>query len=362
MRGPLRVGILCPYTLAVPGGVQTHVLALASALEADGVRADVIAPTDDADAGEFEVVVRSLGASVPVPTNGSTARIALGPTTAWRAMRIAEDYDVLHVHEPLVPGAALMTSARAKRPRIGTFHAASDGYWGYRIGRPLLQLAWDGLSMRTAVSDAAIGRVRPYFDGAVDVEPNGVDVDGFASAAPLSDPNGRDSRVVLFIGRDEPRKGLPVLRRAFVAVRDALPDAELWIAGPGTGSQRGDGIRAFDRVDTPTLRSLYRSADVFCAPARFGESFGVVLLEAMSAGAAVVATDIEGYAAVARDGQEAVLVAPDDVDALASALVEVCTDDTRRSELVAAGARRARDFDWTHLAARMRERYERVLS
>lgn len=358
----MRVGIVCPYTLAVPGGVQTHVLALAAALEADGLRADVLAPTDDADPGGFDVVVRSLGASVPVPTNGSTARIALGPTTAWRALRIADDYDVLHVHEPLVPGAALMLSSRAKPPRVGTFHAASDGYWGYRVGRPLLQHGWDGLALRTAVSESAIGRVRPYFDGPVEIEPNGVQVGRFSEAVARSPRDGRDRRIVLFVGRDEPRKGLPVLCEAFARVREALPETELWLAGPGTGTQRGPGVTAFDLVDDATLRSLYRSADVFCAPALYGESFGVVLLEAMSAGAAVVATDIDGYAAVARDGVEAVLVSPDDPVALADAMCRVLSDDALRGALVDAGARRARAFDWPELAARMRERYERVLA
>ncbi|MCC7076668.1 MAG: glycosyltransferase family 4 protein [Acidimicrobiia bacterium] len=361
MTEPLRVGILCPYSLAWPGGVQTHVLAVARALEGRGVRADVLAPTDGVRI-DTDVRVRSLGRAVPVPANGSTARIALGPQAIANALRFARSYDLVHLHEPLVPGAALAVALRRPVPLVGTFHAASEGgYWGYALGRPLMRPAWNHLDTRLAVSKAARERVTRYFDGAIDLFPNGVDVRRHAEASPY----GRSAaeHVVLFVGRDEPRKGLRHLIDAFAEVREAAPGVELWIAGPDTDSIRGTGIRSFGRVDDTTLASLFRGADVFCAPSTFGESFGIVLLEAMAAGTPVVATDIPGYAAVARpDRDEAVLVPPGDTAALAGALVSVLSDFARRERMRQAGRARAAEFDWEKLSGDLASRYRDLVS
>lgn len=355
----LRVGILCPYSLAWPGGVQTHVLSVAQALEAHGVRADVLAPTDGRRI-DTPVRVRSLGRSVPLPANGSTARIALGPACVRRALKLSRAYDLVHVHEPLVPGAALAASLRRPVPLVGTFHAASEGgYWGYALGKPIMASAWRHLDLRLAVSDAAADRVTRYFTGPVERFPNGVDVDRFASAEPFG-RSGAES-VILFVGRDEPRKGLRHLLGAFEEVRSALGGVQLWIAGPETESLRGNAIRSFGLVDDATLASLFKAADVFCAPSTFGESFGIVLLEAMSAGTPVVATDIPGYAAVARaEKGEGVLVAPGDERALAGALLAVLADATRRDAMSRAGKARASEFDWAVLAGRLADHYRRI--
>ncbi len=356
----LRVGILCPYSLRWPGGVQNHVLGLARALGGEGVDAEILAPTDMAPAPATDVEVVSLGVSVPLPANGSVARIGLDPVASVRAALSARRFDVVHVHEPLVPGVALSAVLAAKGPVVGTFHAASEGYWGYRWGRRLLRPAWDRLAARLAVSEAAVARVAPYFVGDVEVVPNGVDTARFADGTPLVERDLDEGPVVLFLGRDEPRKGLDVLVAAWAAVRERVPGAALWVAGPGTEGVQALGVRAFGEVEDEFVPALYASADVFCAPARGGESFGVVLAEAMAAGLAVVATDIPGYAAVARPDAEAVLVPPDSPEALAGALAGVLGDSALRERLAAAGRSRAAEFDWSVVAGRVLGVYERV--
>ncbi len=359
----LRVALVSPYSLAVPGGVQNHVLSLVPALGDLGVDATVLAPCDGVDAAGFGVPVVSLGRSLPVPANGSTARIGLNPAGVYRLRRALGDFDVVHVHEPLVPGVGLAAAWQKRLPSVGTFHAASDGgYWPYRAFNSLLGVAWRRLNVRTAVSEAALERVRPYFDGPVEIVPNGFDAARFADAVALPERANAPGPVLLFLGRDEPRKGLDVMRHAFRRVRAVAGDVSLWLAGPGTERVDDPGTLAFGGVDDATLASLYVSADIFCAPARFGESFGIVLLEAMAAGAAVVASAIDGYAAVARDGAEALLVTPGDDAALGDAIVRMLADPGLRERLTAAGRARAGEFDWRALAPRVAALYEQALA
>lgn len=352
---------MCPYSLGTPGGVQAHVLALGRALRGLDVDATVVGPTDGADLGDAGVPVIALGRSLGLRVNGSTAPLALGPVVALRTRTAVRGFDLVHVHEPLQFAVSLTATTTAPHPVVGTFHAAADSMIWYAALRPLFRRAVARLDAAWAVSDAAAALVGRYFGTRLPIEPNGVEVGRFAGATPLPERADVTGPVVLFVGRDEPRKGLDVLLAAWPAVRAARPGAQLWVAGPGTESVAGDAVRAFGTVDDATLPRLYRSADVYCSPARFGESFGIVLLEAMAAGTAVVASDIPGYAAVSRSGECGRLVPVGDGGALAAELVDLTGDPVARTALTAAGRRRAAEFDWPGVAARMAGHYEAVL-
>lgn len=358
----MRVAIVCPYSLGTPGGVQAHVVALGRALRGLGVDATVVGPTDGADLGDVGVPVVALGRSLGLHVNGSTAPLALGPLVAARTRAAVRGFDVVHVHEPLQFAVSLTATATAPHPVVGTFHAAADSLVWYAALRPLFRRAVARLDAAWAVSAAAADLVEKYFGTRPPIEPNGVEVARFAGAAPLGARVDVGGPVVLFVGRDEPRKGLDILLRAWPAVRAAHSGAELWVAGPGTESVAGAGVRAFGMVDEATLPRLYRSADIYCSPARFGESFGIVLLEAMAAGTAVVASDIPGYAAVSRGGECCRLVPVDDSDALAAALVDLAGDRGARDALVDAGRGRAAEFDWPGVAARMASHYDAAVA
>lgn len=358
----MRVAVVCPYSLGVPGGVQTHVLALGRALRTLGVDATVVGPTDGDLASDPGVPVVSLGRSVGLSVNGSTAPLAIGPVVAARARAAVRGFDVVHVHEPLQFAVSLTATATAPHPVVGTFHAAAESMVWYAAFRPLFRRAVARLDASWAVSAAAASLVDRYFGVRPPIEPNGVEVARFADAEPLAQRAGVDGPVVLFVGRDEPRKGLDVLLDAWPRVCAAHPGAELWVAGPGTDTTTGPGVRAFGAVDEGTLPRLYRSADLYCSPARFGESFGIVLLEAMAAGTAVVASDIAGYAAVSRDGECCRLAPVGDPGALAAAVVELLDDPGARERLVGAGHARAAEFDWPGVAARMAAHYEAAMA
>jgi phosphatidylinositol alpha-mannosyltransferase len=311
--------------------------------------------------------VRSLGRTVGLPVNGSVARLSVGPFVAARTVAALRGFDVVHVHEPLQFAVSLAATSSAHHPVVGTFHAAADRLVLYSAFRPLFRKVLRRLDAAFAVSDAAADLVQRYFGFRPPIEPNGVDVARFADATALPERASVAGPVVLFLGRDEPRKGLDVLRGAWPSVRGRVDGAELWIAGPGTESVAGDGMRSFGAVSDEEVGRLYASADLYCSPARFGESFGLVLLEAMAAGTPVVASDIPGYAAVARGslaGSEdpaARLVPKDDPESLADAIVDVLTHPEEAERLVGAGRGRAAEYDWPGLAARMAAHYERVL-
>lgn len=354
----VRIGLVSPYSLTVPGGVQGQVMGLARALRGQGHVARVLGPCDGPPP---EPGVTSLGNCVPLAANGSVAPIAPDPSCALRTIRALRDegFDVVHLHEPLVPGPCMTSAVMATAPLVGTFHAAgySASYrWG---GRPLRWLA-ERLDLRCAVSEAAATLARRHLGGRYDVLPNGIEVERFSKA----DPWPSEGPTILFVGRHEPRKGLAVL---VDAMADVPGEVRLWVAGDGPETARLRAATAEDphitwlgRVDEAELARRMRGADVVCAPSLHGESFGVVLLEAMAAGTAVVATDLVGYASVARADMEALLVPPGDAPALGAALRRVLTDPVLAAELTAAGAERADELSMDHLAERYLERYAAV--
>lgn len=351
----MRIGLVCPYSLSLPGGVQGQVLGLARALRALGHPTRVLGPTDGPPP---EVGVTSLGPSVALAANGSMAPIAPAPACARRTIAALadEDFDVVHLHEPLVPGPCLTTLVVGDTPLVGTFHAAGVSAAYRWVARPL---AWAAgrLGVRCAVSDEAALLARRSLGGSYHVLPNGVEVARFAGAEPWP----TDGPTILFLGRHEPRKGLAVLIEALARMS---PDVCLWAAGDGPDTARLRAATAGDarvswlgRISDAERSSRLRGADVLCAPSLHGESFGVVLLEAMAAGAVVVASDLTGYAAVARGDREALLVPPGDAEALAGALTLALAQPHRAAALVEAGRARARELSMERLAERYLDLY-----
>jgi phosphatidylinositol alpha-mannosyltransferase len=302
-----------------------------------------------------------------VPYNGSIARLAFGPRVAARvgvALRRARP-DVVHVHEPFAPSVGLLAVLRSRAPAVATFHASAPSSRAYRAAAPALRPLYRRLAARIAVSDEARRTVERIFGNSIHVIPNGVDLERFSSVPP---PAGS---MILFIGRLEPRKGARVLVDSFVRLRERGVGASLVIVGEG-GERAAcewavpdalrDDVTFVGRVDPAELATVIGHAAVVCTPSLGGESFGIVLLEAMAAGRPVVATSIPGYAAVARDGVDALLVPPGDAGALASALERVVTDPALGLRLGLSGRERARRYDWPVVAGEVEEVYREALA
>jgi phosphatidylinositol alpha-mannosyltransferase len=353
----MRVAVFSPFSLARPGGVQGQVLGLARALRDLGVDARVYAPCDGAPP---EPGVTMLGRSIPVAANGSVAPIAPDPAAQLRTLRAlrAEAPDVIHLHEPFAPGPNWTVILATRMRTVATFHSA--GHHMYLPFRPLCR--WAGrsrLAAIAAVSEAARLTTEHELGVPVQVMANGVEIDHFAKA----DPWPAERPAILFAGRHEPRKGLRVLLDAFAGLEHR---ADLWVVGLGPETdelRRRDqpGVHWLGQVTDVELARRMKAATVFCAPSLHGESFGVVLLEAMAAGTPVVASDIDGYRDVARDELDALLVAPGSPVELRRALDRVLDDRLLREELADAGSLRAQTFSMTRLAEDYAALYERAL-
>jgi phosphatidylinositol alpha-mannosyltransferase len=346
----LRVGLVCPYSLTIPGGVQAQVLGLARELRRKGHEARVLAPCDGPPPEAF---VTPLGDSLPTSANGSVAPLAPDPSSTLRTIRALNDeqFDVLHVHEPLAPGPTVTALVVHPAPVVGTFHAAGRSSSYQILGRALTVTGIVArIDRRVVVSRDALALAEAYFPGHYDVLYNGVETTEIRATA----PHPAAGPTVLFVGRHEERKGLGVL---LAAMGQLGPEVRCWVAGHGPDTellreQYADDARIewLGRISDPEKVARMRGASVFCAPSLHGESFGVVLVEAMAAGTPVVASALDGYRNVATDGVDAVLVPPGDVDALAAALRGVLEDPARADELRQAGARRADDFSMSALA------------
>lgn len=354
----MRIGIVCPYSISVPGGVQEQVLGLARALRAKGVAARVLAPTDGPPPDGW---VTPLGSSLPTPANGSVAPIAPDLSAQLRLIRAVRDegFDVLHLHEPMVPGPCMTACLVKPAPLVGTFHAAGN-HASYQLLNPAIRWLAGRLDVRATVSAEAEALALEQLGGSYERAFNGIEVERFASVEPWP----TEGSTIFFLGRHEPRKGLDVLL-------DALPrlpsDVHIWVGGEGPDTERlklrhaGDPrVQWLGRLSDMEKRRRLKAADVFCAPSLRGESFGVVLLEAMAGGAAIVAADLSGYRLVARPGRDGLLVPPGDADALGAALVRVLDDDSLRARLVESGTARAQAFSMDSLADLYLDLYQRV--
>lgn len=363
----MRIGMVCPYSFDVPGGVQAHVVELAHVFIERGHEVSVLAPA----AGETDLpdyVVRA-GPALAIPYNGSVSRVNFSPKGYLTLRRwIAENgFDVLHVHEPNAPSISMLSLMVASGPIVTTFHTATSRSLWLSTFQGILRPYHERIAGKIAVSELARRwQMESLGSDAVEI-PNGINVAGFADAQPLDGypwPGGS----VLFLGRfDEPRKGIDILMRALPAVVEQFPDVRVLVVGGG--NQRALRRRAGDladhlvflgQVDDATKARALRSVDVYCAPNLGGESFGIVLVEAMAAGAAVIASSLNAFRRVLDDGRAGRLVATGSPEKLAAGIVGLLGDPGARAELVAAGRVRADRYDWSRVADQILRVYDTV--
>jgi phosphatidylinositol alpha-mannosyltransferase len=373
----VRVGLVCPYSYTYPGGVLAHVEALAEELRERGHEVRVLAPVDPDDrltrvlhrgsaptvrelppADEFVGLGRTLG----LPANGAVSTLTYSPETAsilGHELRSGW-YDVLHVHEPNAGVVPWYTIENARMPVVGTFHAYATKPVPMAIGNLAGQRRlFNKLSLRVAVSDAARWTGERFYGGRYRIIPNGIDL-----TRPLHGPKPKNDRLeLLFVGRAEERKGLPVLMRAFEALRGAGVDAHLTVAGATRDEVaplllETEGVDIAGRVSEEEKWRLLHDADLLCAPSLGGESFGIVLLEALASGTPVICSDIPGYRDVVRDDVEGRLVAPGDPAALGEAIRALAVRRGHREALGVAARERAERFAWPHVAEEVEQAYE----
>ena len=365
----MRVGIVCPYSFDAPGGVQFHIRDFASVLAEQGHEVSVLAPAEDS--AELPAFVVPTGSSVAVPYNGSVARLSFGlVATAKVARWLAEgNFDILHIHEPIVPSLGMLALWQAKVPTVGTFHSAQDHSRAMHLVSPAVQPLLEKLDARIAVTNEARRTVADHLGGDAFVIPNGVFVNDFTvapKAAWAGRRHGASAPTIAFLGRlDEPRKGLPVFAAAIPAVLAAVPEARFLIAGRGEAADvraalAGYNVEFLGGISEEDKAALFASVDVYVAPQTGGESFGIVLVEAMAGGALVVASDIPAFRAVIDDGAAGLSFGVGDSADLARVLLHALADgaaDTRAY----AGTWVLR-FDWETVAARVLEVYSTVLA
>jgi phosphatidylinositol alpha-mannosyltransferase len=373
----VKIALVSPYDFAYPGGVCIHISCLAQQFRRMGHEVRVIAPASKA-VTDFNDRFIPIGRPRPVPTgSGTIARLTL---SLWLSSRIKkvlerEKFDIIHLHEPLMPMLCTTVLRLAPTATVGTFHA-TDGRPGYNLGRPFsrffLKKWFRKLDGKIAVSQAARKFALSHFPGYYNIIPNGVDLEHFSpEVAPIE--RFKDGKLnILFVGRMEKRKGLSYLLEAFGRIKQEVPDSRLIVVGPGTrlrrryekkvAKKRLQDVVFVGFASYQDLPRYYQTADVFCAPATGSESFGIVLLEAMALGKPIVASDIEGYAGVVSDGVDGVLVPPKDSPSLAQALINLLKDEPRRREMGAKGRAKALKYGWESIAGTILDYYKRVLS
>ncbi|NBM16406.1 glycosyltransferase family 4 protein [Streptomyces sp. GC420] len=378
----MKIGIVCPYSWDVPGGVQFHIRDLAAHLIRLGHEVSVLAPADDDT--PLPPYVVSAGRAVPVPYNGSVARLNFGFLSAARVRRWLHEgtFDVIHIHEPASPSLGLLACWAAQGPIVATFHTSNPRSRAMIAAYPILQPALEKISARIAVSEYARRTLVEHLGGDAVVIPNGVDVGFFAGAEPRPEWQSEEARgtvgagggrraggTIGFIGRiDEPRKGLPVLMKALPGILDAMPETRLLVAGRGDEDEAVESlpeemrsrVEFLGMVSDEDKARLLRSVDLYVAPNTGGESFGIILVEAMSAGAPVLASDLDAFAQVLDQGEAGELFANEDADALADAAVRLLGDPARRAELRARGSAHVRRYDWSTVGADILAVYETV--
>ncbi len=369
----LRIGIVCPYSFEAPGGVQFHIRDLAEALIAQGHEVGVLVAADDDT--PLAPYMTSAGGAIPLRYNGSVARMTFGPVAAAKVRRwlVQGDFDILHLHEPVTPSLSMLALWIATGPIVATFHTSMPRSRALQVAYPFVRPGLEKIDARIAVSEDARRTLTEHLGGDAVVIPNGVYVEPFASAQPDPRWTGTPERpTIAFLGRlDEPRKGLPVLTSAIPAVLEQIPGARFLVAGRGDQG-KADAIAALGEhasaveflggISDEEKAALLSSVDVYVAPQTGGESFGIVLVEAMSAGTCVVASDLGAFRRVLEEGEAGVLFRNGDGDHLAKVLVDVLRDPERRKEVVAVASEAVQRYDWSVVTREVLTVYEMVLA
>lgn len=365
----MRVGLVCPYSFDAPGGVQFHIRDLAEHLIGLGHDVSVLAPAEEGT--EVPDYLVSVGGAVPVRYNGSVARLSFGPAVAARTTRwlTAGQFDVVHIHEPFAPSVGMIALRRSEAPVVATFHSAQERSRALQIAYPLVRPGLEQISARIAVSEDARRTVVEHLGGDAVVIPNGVNTGYFAAATPTPAWQGTPERPTLaFLGRlDEPRKGLQVLMAAVPAIRARWPGLRVLVAGSGDLSAATAGlgehaaaVEGLGRISDAEKASLFASVDAYIAPQTGGESFGIVLVEAMSAGTSVIASDLNAFRRVLDDGGSGFLFSTGDSGSLADTVIRTLSDPAERQRRREHAGRAVRRFDWDEVAARILDVYAMV--
>jgi phosphatidylinositol alpha-mannosyltransferase len=366
----MKIGIVTPYAYPLPGGVNDHVGSLYRVLRARGHDVRIITSSHGLQKASEGDIIR-VGKGFSVPFNGSMGTITLSPSylAQMRAILERERFDVLHYHEPFVPFLSLVTLTLSTSVNVGTFHAFGGLSISYEFGKRMLGHYAGKLHGRIAVSPAARHFISRYFPGEYKIVPNGVEPGRYQRAVPIA--RYRDGVPnILFVGRMEPRKGLIHLLRAFRKLQRDGVRARLLLVGTGPGEREArryvltrqlDDVEFLGRVSEAQKAQLFKTADIYVSPATGRESFGIVLLEAMSAGAPVICSDIHGYRGVVRRERDGILVEPGNADALAASIRRLIDDPALRAQLSRAGEERAQLFTWERVGQAVEEYYGFVI-
>jgi phosphatidylinositol alpha-mannosyltransferase len=360
----LRIGLVCPYSWDVPGGVQNHIRDLAEFLLNNGHHVEVLAPaTESADLPEYVV---SAGRAVSIPYNGAVARVlfGVGANSRVRSWINDGDFDLLHLHEPAIPSLSLLACWAGEGAMVGTFHAAAKYQKAIVAIGPILEPVIEKLSARIAVSESARLTLTAHLETDAIVIPNGIYADNYRDGSSRSEWTGN---TIGFLGRfEEDRKGLPVLLDALPIISRFIPDIRVLIAGPGDSEvvlekvdpQLRNRVEFLGKISESDKTDFLASVSLYIAPNTGGESFGIILAEAMAGGAAVVASDIPAFADVLGNGEFGALFESENSESLAKVIIDLVRDDSKRKELAAAGAVHAQRFDWSQVGEEIFEVYE----
>ncbi len=368
----MKIAMVSPYDFTWPGGVTAHVSHLAKELGRSGHQVQVLAPHSPSRTCEDADTFVPLGRSVPLPSGGSIARVSL----SWwlyrkvRSLLQEEDFDIIHLHEPMAPILPLCVLEFSHAVNVGTFHATNNNSHLYKLSQPITKRWHQRLHGGIAVSPAARRYVNNTFPGEYKIIPNGIDLDQFTdNAEPW--PQYRDGKTnILFVGRLEKRKGLKYLLEAYSKLKWEFPDIRLLVVGPGNpdkdshrilGAQNLQDVEFIGPVSQIDLPRYYASADIFCSPATGSESFGIVLLEAMAMGKPVVASNLEGYASIVSDGKQGILFPPKNSEALAAALSRLVQDPELRRQMGGEGRLAVDQYRWEEVARQVEEYYYQCL-
>ena len=374
----MKLALVSPYDFAYPGGVTEHVAHLAEQFLARGHDVHIVAPSSDDEAepiSSIDAPIHRIGRVVSIPANGSVARITLSLRSYLQAKRLLqeEQFDLIHLHEPMMPALPLTVLRHSNTTNVGTFHAFRNTPLTYFYGKPILRPFFRKLHGHIVVSSAAQDFVGEYFRADYRIIPNGIDFPRFNTRYPPLEQLADGRPTVLFVGRLEKRKGLKFLLRAWPKVLERQPNARLVVVGRGRpleGYRRFAARQGWSPSDVvfagyvaaEDLPRYYQACDVFCAPNTGQESFGIVLLEAMAAGAPIVASDIPGYRDVVSDGEQGLLVEPKNPGAIADAVLRLLANPELRANMRRVGQEKARAYDWPRVATEVLDYYFEVLA
>jgi phosphatidylinositol alpha-mannosyltransferase len=372
----MKIALVSPYDFAYPGGVTNHISSLEYYLTRLGHEVKIIAPASKA-VPTFGNRFIPIGRPRAIPTSGSIARVTISTRLApsIKTILAEENFDIIHLHEPLMPMLCTTVIRMSQTKMVGTFHAFA-GSPGYNFAKPLtirfLRKWFRKLDGKIAVSEPAMEFVNKHLPGDYDIIPNGIDLEHFSPDVPPID-EFRDGKLnILFVGRLEKRKGANYLLKAYRRVKEEIPDSRLLIVGPGTRLRkkyerqvRRQGLKDVVFVGYASYDDLpryYQTADIFCSPATGRESFGIILLEAMAIGKPIVASNIDGYARLVNHGIDGLLVPPKDEKALAQALISLMTNESLRQQMGAQGRMKVRKYDWKQVAQQVANYYISILN